>query len=74
MPPERNGQALPEPPPDDILDPMAEAEALRLALVEAARRVGRLITSLRQLQKQRRALHAAWSNLRHLSLGPKEES
>jgi hypothetical protein len=72
MSPERNGQAATESPTEE-LDPVAEADALRLALVESVRRAGRLITSLRQLQKQRRALHAAWSSLRHLGLGPKEE-
>jgi hypothetical protein len=74
MPSERNGQSGHEPTIEDVLDPLAEAEALRLALAEVARRVGRLIASLRQLQKQRRALHAAWSSLRHLNLEPKEES
>ncbi len=74
MPSERNGQSAHEPSADDVLDPMAEAEALRLALAEVARRVGRLITALRQLQKQRRALHAAWSSLRHLNLEPKEDT
>jgi hypothetical protein len=57
---------------EDVLGPLAEAEALRAALAEAARRVGRLMTSLRQFQKQRRALQAAWASLKHLQLGPKE--
>lgn len=74
MPPEGNGQPAHDAAADELFDPMAEAEALRLALAEVARRVGRLITSLRQFQKQRRALHAAWSSLRHLGLGPKEDS
>jgi hypothetical protein len=67
---------LPEPlTADGVLDPLAEAEALRAALAEAARRVGRLLVALRQLGKQRKALHAAWSSLRVFGLGPnpKEE-
>ncbi|HZY89074.1 MAG TPA: hypothetical protein VFE78_29900 [Gemmataceae bacterium] len=72
-----NAQPNGPPPTDpgaaeDALDPLAEAEALRAALAEAARRVGRLMTSLRQFQKQRRALQAAWASLKHLRLGPKE--
>ena len=44
-----------------------------LALTEVGRRVGRLITALRQYQKQRRALQTAWTSLRNLRIGPKEE-
>jgi hypothetical protein len=67
-----NSPTIP-PPTEDVLDPLTEAEALRAALAEAARRIGRLIASLRQFQKQRRALHTAWSSLKHLSLGRQEE-
>ena len=75
MNPEANGEPPPESPPgEEGLDPLAEAEALRAALAEVGRRVGRLIVSLRQFQKQRRALHAAWSSLRQLVPGTKEES
>jgi hypothetical protein len=72
---ERNGDPpINHPTADDVLDPLTEAEALRAALAEVGRRVSRLIASLRLLQKQRRALHTAWSSLRHLGLGTKEES
>jgi hypothetical protein len=71
---ERNGgPPTDHSPADDVLDPLTEAEALRAALAEVARRVTRLIASLRQFQKQRRALHAAWSSLRPFGLGTKEE-
>lgn len=74
MNPERTGSPPTDPSPtDDMLDPLTEAEALRVALAEVARRVGRLITALRQFQKQRRALHTVWTSLKHLRLGPQEE-
>jgi hypothetical protein len=60
-------------PADEVLDALAEAEALRAALAEVGRRVARLIAALRQLEKQQRALHTVWSSLRHLGLGPKEK-
>lgn len=56
----------------DHLDPLIEAEALRAALLEAGRRLQRLLASLRPWHKQRRALHAAWTNLRQLGLDRKE--
>jgi hypothetical protein len=70
---QNGGPPTDQPPADDGLDPLIEAEALRAALAEVARRLGRLMVSLRHFQKQRKALHAAWSSLRHLGLGPKEE-
>lgn len=74
MNPESNGRAPSEPTAaNDILDPLTEAEALRAALTEVARRIGWLIVALRQMQKQRRALQTAWSSLRNLQIGPKEE-
>jgi hypothetical protein len=69
-----SGLPPPEGVTEELLDPMAEAESLRIALGEVVRRVGRLLTSLRQVRNQRRALHAAWWSLRHLSLRPKEKS
>jgi hypothetical protein len=75
MNPESNGSASTNPPPtEDVLDPLAEAEALRAALAEAGRRLSRLLASLRNFQKQRRALHSAWTSLRQFRLGPQEES
>jgi hypothetical protein len=74
MNPERHDR----PPPaaaatDQELDPLAEAAALRLALAEVARRLGRLLASLRPLSARRRALHAAWTSLKQMRLGPPEE-
>ena len=57
-------------PPADGADPLAEAEALRVALAEAAARAGRLVAVLKQFRKERRALATAWSSLRQLNLGP----
>jgi hypothetical protein len=72
---ERNGGPPTDPlPTDDVLDPLMEAEALRAALAEVARRLTRLIASLRQFRKERRALHAAWSSLRPFGLVSKEET
>jgi hypothetical protein len=72
-----NGESKDGPPAEAgverVLDPLAEAEAIRLAMGELGRRLGRLIASLRQFHKQRRALQAAWSSLQHLRLGPPEE-
>jgi hypothetical protein len=74
MNPEKTGNPPTDPSPaDEVLDPLTEAEALRTALAEVGRRIGRLITALRLFQKQRRALHAAWTSLKHLRLGPQEE-
>jgi hypothetical protein len=64
-PPERNGQ--PEPPPD--LDLLNEAEAVRQLLSEAAGRVLRLVSALKQFRKERRALASAFTSLKQLNLG-----
>lgn len=61
-------------PAEEVLDPLTEAEALRAAIAEVGRRLGRLMSALRQLQKQRRALHTAWTSLKHLRLESREES
>ena len=64
----RNGHV--DPDPADPVDPLAEAEALRATLAEAAARAGRLVAVLKQFRKERRALATAWSSLRQLNLGP----
>ena len=68
-PPARNGHPA-EPAVGDLTDPLAEAEALRAALAEAAGRAARLVAGLKQYRKERRSLQAAWSSLRQLNLGP----
>ena len=70
---EKHGGPSEAPRTDDRLDPLVEAEALRAALAEVARRIARFIASLRQLQKQRRALYCAWTSLNHLGLGHREQ-
>lgn len=71
---DKNGFSAPEQAPvDEAVDLLAEAEALRAALTDAVRRVGRLLLGLRQYQRQRRALQVAWTSLKQLRLSPKEE-
>ncbi|MCE9567035.1 MAG: hypothetical protein K8U57_33955, partial [Planctomycetes bacterium] len=65
---ENNGRATapPDPPSStETLDFMSEAEGLREAMFDVARRAGRLVTMLKQLQKQRRVLETIAS--RYLS-------
>ena len=50
-------------------DFLAEAEGLRDSLFDVARQATRLVTMLKQLQKQRRVLETAWSSLTNLRLG-----
>ncbi len=74
MPSSKNGHATTDPGDgEEVLDPIAEAEAVKAALGEAGRRVGRLIASLRQIHKQRRVLQTAWTSLQQLGLGAREE-
>jgi len=63
-----NGAAGPIPEPA-VLDPLAEAEAIRGLLAEAQSRVGRLIAALKQHRRQARAVQAAMAQLRNLPLG-----
>ena len=66
-PPDRNGHADSA---GEQFDPLAEAEALRLALADGASRAHRLVAALKQYKRERRSLQAAWSSLRQLNLGP----
>jgi hypothetical protein len=70
---EKNGHP-PLDPAGEVMDPIAEAEALRAALTEAGRRLGRLVVSLRQIQKRQRVFQTAWSSLQHLQIGAKEKA
>jgi hypothetical protein len=56
----------PEPSNPDLL---AEAEGLRVALVELAQRAGRLIALLKSRKKDERVLTQVWSSLKSLQLG-----
>ena len=58
--------AEPEPSNPDLL---AEAEGLRLALLELAQRAGRLIALLKSRKKDERVLSQVWSSLKSLQLG-----
>jgi hypothetical protein len=60
----------PADPPPGGADPLAEAEALRAALAEAAARAARLVAALRHRRRERRALSQAWSSLKSLNLTP----
>jgi hypothetical protein len=64
---EQNGRTEPE--VGELIDPLAEAEALRNALVDATQRAARLLAGLKQYRKERKSLQAAWSSLRGLNLG-----
>jgi hypothetical protein len=50
----------------DLLDPIAEAEALRVVMQEALGRTSRLLAALKQHRRQSRAVQAAVESLRRL--------
>jgi len=58
-----------EPPADEGLDPLAEAEALRNAVTEVGTRLGRLIAALRSSRKEKKVLANVWAGLKQLNLG-----
>lgn len=60
------------PPRGDPTDPLEVAEALRDALADATAKAGRLVSVLRQSSKQKKALAALMTNLKHLDLGTEE--
>jgi hypothetical protein len=60
----------PDPPDGDPPDPLAEAEALRASLAEAAADAARLVAALKARQKEKKALATVWSSLKALNLGP----
>ena len=55
--------------PPEPLDPLAEAEALKAMLTDAANRASRLVQRLKQSRKQKRVLESAWTALQSLKLG-----
>ena len=57
-------------PPADAPDPLAEAEALRAALADAAHRAARLVAVFKNRRKEQRALSQVYSSLKSLNLGP----
>jgi hypothetical protein len=74
-PPAGNGTSperrlSPGPPePGGVNDLVAEAEALRHLLAEAAARAGRLVAALKQHRREARAVRAAVASLRQMGLG-----
>ena len=71
--PHANGQGPPEgrdgaTPPGSNLDPIAEAEALRGLLHEAASRSARLVAALKQQRRHFRAVQQVAQSLRQLQL------
>ena len=68
MKPESNGPVAP--PSADGTDPLAEAEALRGLLADAAVRAGRLVAAHKLKKKESKALNQVWSSLKSLNLNP----
>ena len=71
--PESNGHTPADrhdPQSADPADPLAEAEELRAALVEAAGLAARLVAALRHTRKEKRALATVFAGLKQLDLGP----
>ena len=60
----------PERDPAGALDPLAEAEALRATLADAAQQASRLVMTLRGRKKEQKALASVYSSLKSLNLGP----
>ena len=60
----------PDPPPTESPDPLAEAEALRSTLTDAAQRAARLVAVLRNRKKEQKALATVYTSLKSLNLGP----
>ncbi|HEY2908638.1 MAG TPA: hypothetical protein VGI99_00240, partial [Gemmataceae bacterium] len=72
-PSETNGAAPAgrhDPPVDELIDPIVEAEALRVAVAEVGTRLGRLLVALRGVKRERKTLTSIWHGLKQLNLGP----
>ena len=70
--PEANGHSANgrhDPPDEEFLDPLTEAEALRTAIAELGIRLGRLIAALRQSKREKKTLANVWAGLKQLNLG-----
>jgi len=59
-----------ESPQAETPDPLAEAEALRSTLSDAAQHAARLVALLRNRKKEQKALSQVYSSLKSLNLGP----
>jgi hypothetical protein len=65
-----NGRHPPTPSEPETFDPLAEAEAIRLLVVEVGSRLARLITMLRSTRKEKKVLANVWAGLKQLNLAP----
>ncbi|HEY2910436.1 MAG TPA: hypothetical protein VGI99_09325 [Gemmataceae bacterium] len=58
-----------DPPAEEPIDPIVEAEALRVAVAEVGTRLGRLLIALRGLKRERKTMTTIWHGLKQLNLG-----
>ena len=65
-----NGRQPPTPSEPESFDPLAEAEAIRLLVVEVGSRLARLIAMLRSSRKEKKVLANVWAGLKQLNLAP----
>jgi|GEM_PF-3669305 len=65
-----NGRHPLTPSEPETFDPLAEAEAIRLLVVEVGSRLARLITMLRSTRKEKKMLANVWAGLKQLNLAP----
>ena len=65
-----NGRHPPAPSEPEPFDPLAEAEAIRLLVVEVGSRLVRLMTMLRSSRKEKKVLANVWAGLKQLNLAP----
>src|SRR5207247_1002986 len=67
---ERNGTPPPNGNQESLPDALAEAEALRAALIEATQRASKLVSILKGSRKEKKALATVWAGLKQLNLAP----
>ena len=65
-----NGRHPPPTSEPETFDPLAEAEAIRLLVVEVGSRLARLISMLRSTRKEKKVLAGVWAGLKQLNLAP----
>ncbi|MFO0802713.1 MAG: hypothetical protein U0791_06265 [Gemmataceae bacterium] len=65
-----NGRHPPAPSEPETFDPLAEAEAIRLLVVEVGSRLARLISMLRSTRREKKVLQNVWAGLKQLNLAP----
>ena len=65
-----NGRHPSTPSEPETFDPLAEAEAIRLLVVEVGSRLARLISMLRSSRKEKKLLQYVWAGLKQLNLAP----